>query len=43
LRRYNNGAAKSEYRNWYIRGAREDDYEGWCTVDYDNEHRLAQD
>jgi len=34
------GAAKSEFRNWYILGAREDDYDGWCTVDHDNEHRV---
>ena len=28
-----NGPEKSEYRNWYILGARSEDYEGWCNVD----------
>ena len=27
------GPEKSEYANWYILGARQNDYEGWCSVE----------
>uniref|UniRef100_A0A7S0NAT6 CBM20 domain-containing protein n=1 Tax=Pyramimonas obovata TaxID=1411642 RepID=A0A7S0NAT6_9CHLO len=36
------GPDKSEYANWYIVGARTEDYEGWCDVTY-GEHGFSYD
>uniref|UniRef100_A0A061SEP4 Neopullulanase n=1 Tax=Tetraselmis sp. GSL018 TaxID=582737 RepID=A0A061SEP4_9CHLO len=33
-----NGPGLSDYADWYTLGARPDEYEGWCIVDYEEEN-----